>query len=48
MADRPRTFAELVAAMNPAERARLERAEHYDDHTIKHGADEIEGMRAAR
>jgi hypothetical protein len=36
MADRPRTFAELVAAMNPAERARLERAEHYDDHTVKH------------
>jgi hypothetical protein len=35
MTDRPRTFAELVAAMNPAERGRLERAEHYADHTVK-------------
>jgi hypothetical protein len=35
MADRPRTFAELVAAMNPDERARLEAAEHYDDHAVK-------------
>ena len=35
MADRPKTFAELVAAMNPAERARLDRAEHYVDRAVK-------------
>jgi hypothetical protein len=35
MAERPRTFAELVAAMNPAERERLDRAEHYADHAVK-------------
>jgi len=35
MAERPRTFAELVAAMNPAVRERLDRAEHYADHAVK-------------
>jgi hypothetical protein len=31
MADRPRTFAEVVAAEDPADRERLERAEHLMD-----------------
>jgi hypothetical protein len=32
--DKPRTFAELVAAMDPDERARLERGEKYDDPAV--------------
>ena len=32
--DRPRTFAGVVAAQDPEERARLERGESYDDPAI--------------
>jgi hypothetical protein len=32
--DKPRTFAELVAALNPEERARLERGESFNDQAI--------------
>jgi hypothetical protein len=35
MADHPRTFQELVDAMDPAERARLERDESYRDPAVK-------------
>ena len=34
MADRPRTFAEVVAAESPEERARWERAESYSDAAV--------------
>jgi hypothetical protein len=34
MADRPRTFAEVVAAESPEERARWERAESYRDPAV--------------
>jgi hypothetical protein len=32
--DKPRTFAELVAAMDPDERAQLERGVRYDDPAV--------------
>ena len=32
--NRPRTFAELVTALEPEERARLERGESYDDPAV--------------
>jgi hypothetical protein len=32
--NRPRTFAELVTALEPEERARLERGESYDDAAV--------------
>jgi hypothetical protein len=31
MADRPRSFDEIIAALNPAERARIERIETFSD-----------------
>jgi len=35
MADPPRTFQELVAAMNPAERERFGRYESYRDRAVE-------------
>ena len=34
MGDNPRTFAEVVAAQDPADRARMERAESYSDPAV--------------
>jgi len=36
MAHKPRTFAELVAALDPEERARLDRGERFDDPAVAH------------
>ena len=36
MADRPRTFEEVVAAEDPAERERLDPAKHYRDRAVEH------------
>jgi hypothetical protein len=35
--DKPRTFAELVDALDPEERARLERRESFDDPAVRDG-----------
>jgi hypothetical protein len=41
MAARPRTFDEIIAALNPAERARIERIETFSDPNAPNGEGEI-------
>jgi hypothetical protein len=41
MADRPRTFDEIIAALNPDERARIERIETFSDANAPNGEAEV-------